>query len=956
MAEQPLSDEQWAVALQLFSQLVDGAEPTRVIASQSDEGIRRALQNLWRQHLYAEKIRFLEDQITIVSDLSGAGPIVFQPGQILANRFAVLRLLGRGGMGEVYLADDQRLMETVALKTVKREFAKEKDKRARFLAEVQNSRRVTHPNVCRIFDLFEHDGVPFYSMEYVAGRTLAEVLAVGFLNPERAKWLAIQIAEGLWAAHKNSILHCDLKPANILLAGSGKNERAVITDFGLARALGRADPAGHTQNIGGTPPYMAPELLQGQSATVRSDIYAFGKVLESLLPDNKLAPECEAEDPNRRPESLEQVLKQLRGTSTRRNWLAGALLGAAGSALYVYEYSRPRIPLGSRQRVLVNGFKPESGDTPKIIRNLLIMALRQSPLLSVVGDRTYLASDGATLVNAGLALPLDDLLTNSRNSKVNLAIDGKLENAGQGLRLVVNVYDPATSTPRYTAHVQVANRRDLVHLAELAATDLRVSAFGESSMHSTYMPLEQITSSSPEAVDYYFRAVFAYEKSDATSALVLIDQALKSDPGFVLAYHYRALALGSQGMRESGQISEERAFANRLRVTERERNWIDSLYYNLTGGWVESAAALQKNAVLFPDEAVFERQLAFALTRLGRYDEAVPHNRRAVEVDPFGDNNKSELLVNLAEANRVDECLAEAQKLEASGRTPNMIHRALALAYMQKGDYDRSLSECRLLGDGATERESWSRLLAICPLIMKGRFAEAIQWIQGDLALDSARSAQYRDETFAYMRRNALGQLQRLLDEPTLAAEQAEFLVHLQPLGANLIQLREGCALAFDLNEIALAEQGFNKLQQIAARWPSGHSQGAVWLTRAMLKDVQGENGAGELFAEAKGTWPDPLNLFYIARWEGKINLPEAQLTSLAELERLRGKVYKHHFAGLVVLGWLEQAKCLQSLSRLDESLRMYERVAEHWGGSQAEGSLMRGTRKELNGLKRRLR
>jgi tetratricopeptide (TPR) repeat protein len=612
--------------------------------------------------------------------------------------------------------------------------------------------------------------------------------------------------------------------------------------------------------------------------------------------------------------------------------------------------------LGSRQRVIVNGFKPESGDTPKIVRNLLIMALRQSPLLSVIGDRTYLASDGSTLVNAGVALPLASLLASSRAEKVNLAIDGSVQNAGQGLQLVVNVYDPIAATPRYTASVAVPDRRDLVHLAELAAADLRVSAFGESGMHSTYVPLEQVTSSSPEAVDYYFRAVFAYEKSDATSALVLLDQALEIDPSFALAHHYRALTLTTQRMMEAAQESEEKAFAQRLRVTERERNWIDSQYFNITGAWMESAAALQKNTVLFPDEAVFERQLAFALTRLGRYEEAIPHNRRAVELDPFSDNNSSELLMNLAEANRVDECLAEARKFQSAGRTPSLIHSELALAYLQEGDYGRSLSECRLFEGGITERETWARLLSLPPLIMSGRFAEAVQLIEGDLALDSARPAGDREGSRTYMRRSALGQLQRLRDEPDLAAEQAEFLVRLPAVGANLIHLREGCALAFELNEVALAEQGLSRLRELAAKWPSEHSQSAVWLNQAMLKDLQNEKAAAGLFAAAKGAWPDPINLFYIARWEGKTNLLEAQLASLAEFERLRGKVFKHHFAGLVVLGWLEQAKCLQRLSRFDESLRMYKRVLEHWAGPQAAGSFIRQVRTEMDQLKRRLR
>jgi hypothetical protein len=123
-----------------------------------------------------------------------------------------------------------------------------------------------------------------------------------------------------------------------------------------------------------------------------------------------------------------------------------------------------------------------------------------------------------------------------------------------------------------------------------------------------------------------------------------------------------------------------------------------------------------------------------------------------------------------------------------------------------------------------------------------------------------------------------------------------------------------------------------------------------------MLKDLQNEKAAAGLFAAAKGAWPDPINLFYIARWEGKTNLLEAQLASLAEFERLRGKVFKHHFAGLVVLGWLEQAKCLQRLSRFDESLRMYKRVLEHWAGPQAAGSFIRQVRTEMDQLKRRLR
>lgn len=942
--EKQLTNEQWAVVFSLFAGIVDGDDPEKVVENQRDEKIRVALENLWQQHKRAEMFRFLEEQITVVSELSSSASPVFHPGQILDQRFAVLNMLGRGGMGEVYLAEDRSLMETVALKTIKRDFLKDKDIRERFLSEVQNSRRVTHLNVCRIYDLFEHDGIPFYSMEYVAGPTLAELLATGPLQHERAKWLATQIAEGLWAAHKTGILHCDFKPENIILTGSGKSERAVITDFGLARALGGTQPISSRTCVGGTFAYMAPELIKGQPNTIRTDLYAFGKVLQALLPDDKMGVGCAAPDENRRPESLEPVLRKLRGNSTRRTWIGSLIFSTVASSFYLYERFRPKVPLGSRQRVRVNGFKPDSNENSKIVRDLLVLALRQSPLLSVVADRAYLAQDHFSLISAGFALPLADLLRTAREEKANLVIDGHLSSAGKGLRLSVSVYEPIRSNLLYESKTEVANARDVVRLAELAASDLRVSAFGESDRHATYHPLEQVTSSSPEAVDYYFRAVSYYENSDAEAALALLEQAIALDPHFVLAHHYRALALTTKRMMESAQLSAEKAFANRHRVSERERNWIDSQYYNIVGAWWESAEALQKNVFLFPDEALFHRQLAFALMRLGRYSEAIPHNRRAIELDPFSQNNASELLVNLAEANQITECFEEAKQMEASGRTPRLIHRDLALAYVQAGDYARSLSESRRLGDGTAQNEPWSRLISLPGLVMSGRFVEAIQQSLGELALDAARPSSEKEESRLYMWRNSLGQLYRLKDAPELAAEQAAFLVHLRPLGCNLLHIREGCALAFDLKEASLLQSGYENLKIIAAKWPSSHSQSAVWFTQAMIKDIGEESGVDELSAKAKGMWPDPLNLFYAARWEGQSGLLQAQLASLAELERLRGKVFKHHFPGLVVLGWLEQAKCLQNMSRFEEALRMFDRVIEHWGTRQAAGNLMSQT------------
>jgi serine/threonine protein kinase/Tfp pilus assembly protein PilF len=936
MKEQRLSNEEWALALKLFSDVLESSEPERMIADVNDDGVRAALQGLWLQHQEADKCHFLEDEIPMVRELTAPAADMFVPEQVLDERFTVLRLLGRGGMGEVYLAADVLSNEIVALKTLKRELAMEGESRARFREEVQNSRRVTHPNVCRIFDIFEHLGTPFFSMKYLAGPTLAEVLAVGPLSPERGRLLAVQLAEGLSAAHKEDILHCDFKPANVIVQSSGKNERAVITDFGLARALDRTDSIG-----GGTRPYMAPELLRGEPPTVRSDIYAYGKVLQAILPKHKLVAECLAPDPNRRPESMHAILKELLGGFSRRQMLLGGVLFSGASWCVGHFWpSGPPIPLGSQQRVRVNGFTSNSPETAQMVRNLFIMALRQSSLMSVLGD-----SESKTM-HAGFALPVTDLLSTARRQKAALAIDGNLEKKGDGLQLTIRVYEPADSKPRYTKHIQVDDPRRLVLLAEQAAKDLRLEAFGEAGLHSTYMPLEQVTTASPEALDCYFRAVAYFEKGEADPALLLLDRALAFDPGFLLGHHYRALALIAKEEMEQAMVSEEKAWIKRDYVTERERNWIEWQYFNLTRDFDQSAAAMHKNTVLFPDEAIFQRQHAFALMRLGRFDEAIPYNRTAVELDPFSDNNSRELLVNLAEAGRVEQCLAEAKKLDIEGATPAHVHRALAFAYLQQGRYEASLSAFRQYGHSAMERESVSRMLSLSPLVMMGRFSEAILWIEGDLSGPAPNE-------HAYTRRNVLGQLHRLQQNAGPAAEQAEYL---PAVATNLIHLREGCALAFDLKQPALLERGLASLTTISERRSSAHCQGAVSLTKAMLKDLQGENGADALFTGAKITWPDPINLFYVAQWEGKSGDPQAQLADLSELERLRGKIYKYHFAGLVVLNWLETAKCLRRLSSLSEALRMYERVVVHWGEAHAAETLVSQARRERDELKRSLR
>ncbi|HET6957997.1 MAG TPA: serine/threonine-protein kinase, partial [Vicinamibacterales bacterium] len=203
-----------------------------------------------------------------------AGPHRFAPGAIVAGRYRLVSLLGRGGMGEVYRADDLKLGQPVALKFLAEDVDRDPARLTQLHTEVRMARQVSHPNVCRVYDVGELEGHTFLSMEYVDGEDLATLLRrIGRLPPDKAVEVARKVCAGLAAAHDKGVLHRDLKPANVMLDGRGN---VMITDFGLA-ALAEEVAKGDVRS--GTPAYMAPEQLEGREVTTRSDIYSLGLVL-----------------------------------------------------------------------------------------------------------------------------------------------------------------------------------------------------------------------------------------------------------------------------------------------------------------------------------------------------------------------------------------------------------------------------------------------------------------------------------------------------------------------------------------------------------------------------------------------------------------------------------------------------------------------------------------------------
>lgn len=234
---------------------------------------------------------FLENPIVSygLQVLAEATPTVSKVGWQIGN-YTILELLGRGGMGEVYLAEDNRLARKVALKFLSDTLLDDDWAKGQFTKEAQAIARLKHPNICTVYDFVECDGHRFFVMEYLEGKTLASLIGSGGLAAAQVPQLASQIANALAEAHKADILHRDIKPQNIMVTAAGK---AIVLDFGLATSV-RQNQSAETDNpiasqssqadrVVGTIAYMSPEQLRAESLDFRSDLFSFGIVLYEML-------------------------------------------------------------------------------------------------------------------------------------------------------------------------------------------------------------------------------------------------------------------------------------------------------------------------------------------------------------------------------------------------------------------------------------------------------------------------------------------------------------------------------------------------------------------------------------------------------------------------------------------------------------------------------------------------
>ena len=540
-----------------------------------------------------------------------------QEGQLLLERFKLVRLVGRGGMGEVYEARDLRPHTTVAVKTVRRSATGGGELLERLRREVQLARAVTHPNVCRVFDLHEGPGpegssVAFITMEFLDGETLAERLQrEGPLAPRDALPLLQEMAEGLAAIHARGLVHRDFKPGNVMLVPAGSGTRAVVTDLGIARAVsvpGQASDWDGTQTgaVVGSPAYMAPEQRRGSEVTARADIHALAQVAcemvggkhgaagptgtpRSWRPALRRALDA---DPQRRQADPRALVGEL-GAPRRRRLLRLAVLAAAVVLLVAGGLALRRAQLGrvaDRRAIavlpLLNlGGSPDDQYFADGLAEDISTQLTQVRALHVT-------SRGATRALRGTQRATREV---AQELGVGTVLEGTVRRDGSRMRITAQLVDARTEQQLW-AETYDRDVRDVLDVQRDVASKV-AGALALRLTEAEGARLGRGATRSPEAYDLYLRGI---AKADEIwtpklmrAAVQDFERAVAVDPDYALAHAQLGLQLIRLGLfiepDQPSFLTRGRAEVARALALEPELATphlaLGTLLFSAQGGW-----------------------------------------------------------------------------------------------------------------------------------------------------------------------------------------------------------------------------------------------------------------------------------------------------------------------------------------------------------------------------------
>jgi eukaryotic-like serine/threonine-protein kinase len=630
---------------------------------------------------------------------------------LFAGRYRILAELGRGGMGVVYRAEDTRLKRPVALKFLSDDLSAHSDARARFLREAQAAAALDSPHVCTVYEAGEHEGRAYIAMAFIEGLSLRERIAQGPLALDEALTWSRQIAEGLAEAHTKRVVHRDVKPANIMLAGG---RQAKITDFGLARVEGSGEIT-RTGGVVGTLAYMSPEQAQGLPTDQRTDVWSAGCVIYEMLaghaPFSPISGQADlyallhgdprsiaAFRPDAPPRLVAIVDRCLQKDPRRRYPDAASLLDdlksidlqAAAPAVPPQAAEQPRVP-----SVAVLPFVDMSAEKNQEffgegIAEELIHALARIQGLRVVARTSAFAlkDKGLDVREIGRILNVDAVLEGSIRAAGNrLRITAQLINVADGFHLWSERFD------RDAGDIFAIQDELSLSIVEHLKVTLHV---GERDA------LQKRSTADHEAYNLYLKGLYflARPRPDLIEmAQRCFQDALARDPGFAKAYAGIATAYATLGnfnfappneVYPKAKAAIEKALALDDHLAEAHAvAAIVAFWYDWD--WVAAEASFKRILTLNPGDALTRGSYAWFLLNRRRYDESLHEIQAAVDLDPLMPLFYGWSVGLHCAAGRFDEALRDFERAKELDPTFGLPYFHAGMTYFLKGMPDKAI-------------------------------------------------------------------------------------------------------------------------------------------------------------------------------------------------------------------------------------------------------------------------
>jgi len=676
-------------------------------------------------------------------------------GTDFGPRYHVESLLGAGGMGKVYKARDRELDRIVAIKVLRPDLMTDLMAMQRFKHELLLASSISHPNILRIHDLGEYNGVKFISMAYVEGGDLTQVMRKeGRLPLDRVLHIMRQLAAALGAAHGVNVVHRDLKPQNILLGGG---DHVYVTDFGIAKTL-ESDRTSVTRTgaVLGTPLYMSPEQVEGKQVDHRSDLYTFGLIFyemltgvlpftgdttfqlmyqrvhqlpkrpETVIPDlplylSRICLKCLEKEAAKRYQSASEILVDLEQkhapTHTRTVQITLPVLSnktwlISGSAVILLLAGLLALPPVRDFLFRHKTTEPTSG-IPSLKQGKFVAVLP----MRVLGDPASLnyVADGLVEALSAKLFQLHDMHTTSaaevqkakpgnslsdvaRQLGVNLVVSGTIQGSGDKLRIIASLDDVAGGHRVWTQEFS-GMQQDLLTLEDqiyggvVEALALRPTS--EESARATPHPTENF-----EAYDLYLKGRGAMrgqqDVKNIQSAIDYYEQALKKDRGFALAYAGLADASLTMYHEKKDAFWSQKALgaaqqAERLNSNLPEVHFSLGNVYTASGKGSEGVSELKRALQLAPNSDDGYRGLGKAYLALGQRDLALQAYQKAIELNPYYWVNYNYAGQAYSNLGEYDKALAAFQRIIELEPDNTFGYLNAGAIYFQQGRYDQCI-------------------------------------------------------------------------------------------------------------------------------------------------------------------------------------------------------------------------------------------------------------------------